>query len=322
MANIRDVAKKAGVGIATVSRCINNDGYVSEEVGKKIEQAIKELNYKPNALARAVFTKSSKMIGVIIPSIVNPFYTELSIGIENKARENGYSMVLSNTEYLAGNEAKTIEMFQRYRVDGIIAVDVKHSEAYDNVDVPIISVGKEIPGNLKNISSDNYRGGCLVADYVIKNNIASVLHIKGPDSLESARDRFTGFRDTLVAKGMTVDCIEGMYGEDVEGIGAVLKKYKFIFVWSDDLAISVLNECFVSGLNVPGDIEIVGFDDIYYSRKTCPPLTTVSQKITDIGEDAVEILIDKIEKKKSRRKNDNYDVELIFRGTTKKCTNE
>ena len=106
MANMRDVAKKAGVGLATVSRYINNEGYVSDKVREKIQKAINELNYKPNALARAIFTKSSKMLGLIIPNIVNPVYPEFATGIENQAREKGYNIVLCNTEYERQNEQK------------------------------------------------------------------------------------------------------------------------------------------------------------------------------------------------------------------------
>jgi len=316
MANIRDVAKKAGVGIATVSRYINQDGYVSEAVGEKIQAAIDELNYKPNALARALFTKSSKMIGLIIPNIVNPFYPELAVGVENRAKEKGYSIVLSNTEYSKQNEASFIDMFLQHRVDGIIVANAKCDKEYINAKIPIISIEKRIDDSITYVSSDNKKGGRLVAEYMIEKGFKRILHIKGPEDIESANDRYLSFAEKLQEQGIQVDVLEGIYGEDFSNIGQTLKNYEAVFVWNDDLSISILSECYHAGLKVPEDIEVIGYDNIFFSRKTIPALTTVNQSIGEMGEAAVDLIIDQIENGKSAVKEKIFDVELVKRDTT------
>lgn len=317
MANIRDVAKEAGVGIATVSRYINSDGYVSTQVSAKIQKAIEKLNYKPNALARAVFTKSSMMIGLIIPSIVNPFYPELAVSIEARAREKGYSIVLSNTEYISKNEKSIIEMLEQHRVDGIITANAKCISEYNNTNLPVVSVEKSISTDITYITADNYAGGKLVADYIIERSLKKVLYIKGPNSINIAKERSKGFLETMEKNNKSVDVIEAVYGEDIVNIGDRLHLYDMIFVWNDDLAISVLSACYQSGLRVPNDIEVIGFDDIFYSKKTSPPLTTVSVPIIALGEAAVDLLIDQIENKKVSADGHILDVELVFRNSTK-----
>ncbi|GMQ62254.1 LacI family DNA-binding transcriptional regulator [Vallitalea maricola] len=317
MANIRDVAKKAGVGIATVSRCINEDGYVSLEVRERIQKAIDELNYKPNALARAIFTKSSMMLGLIIPNIVNPFYPELATGIENRARERGYNIVLSNTEYSKNNEQNIIEMMQRHRVDGIIVANPQCSEEYINSDIPVVSIEKKISKDITFIASDYFKGGELVAEYIIKNNLKKILHIKVPDNIITSSKRFGGFESKLKEKGIKCDIIEGIYGEDISNIKNRLSNYEIVFVWNDDLAISLMSECYKIGLNVPDDIQIIGFDNIYYSSKTSPPLTTVGQSIQKMGETSVDLIIEQIENKKTVDNEHIFNVEFIQRSSTK-----
>lgn len=316
MANIRDVAKKAGVGIATVSRYINSKGYVSKSVGEKIQLAIDELNYTPNGLARAIFTKSSNMIGLIIPSLANPFYPELAIGIENRAKELGYRIILSNTEFLKQSELDIIDSMCRHRVDGIIVANASCVKEYINCGIPVVSLEKQISPDIIHLSSDYYKGGRIVADYVLEKKFKKVLHIKGPDNIESAANRFLGFKDRLSKFNISVDIHEGMYGEDVEGIAEKLKAYEFVFVWNDDLAISVLNECYYGGVNIPKDIEIIGYDDIFYSRKTIPTLTTVGQSIAAMGEKAVDLLSEQIQNKAPIEKEYLFDVKLIHRNST------
>lgn len=317
MANIRDVAKKAGVGIATVSRYINDDGYVSQEVREKIRIAIDELNYKPNALARALFTKSSKMIGLIIPNIVNPVYPELATGIENRAREKGYNIVLCNTDYNKENEQNVIDMLQCHRVDGIIVANAKCLDEYINSMIPIVSIEKKISDDIIYLTSNNYQGGVLVAEFIIKHKLQRILHIKGPDNVMTAAERYKGFKSKLDENDIEFDAIEGIYGEDISYFNNNFKNYDVIFVWNDDLAISIISECFKIGLNVPEDIQVIGFDNIYYSNKISPSLTTVGQSISEMGQVAVDLIIKQIEKKKPLEKEYIFDVEFIERSSTR-----
>ncbi|SDL00191.1 LacI family DNA-binding transcriptional regulator [Natronincola ferrireducens] len=317
MANMRDVAKKAGVGIATVSRYINNDGYVSKEVGDRIQEVIDELGYKPNTLARAIFTKKSKMIGLIIPNILNPFFPELAEGIEKRAREEGYKIVLCSTKYDEKNEKDILEMLLCNRVDGIVVIDTRCPQEYTKVNIPIVSLENQISDEILYLTSDNFKGGTLVAEFIIKQNLRRILHVKGSDSSRSAMERYRGFKSKLSEKGFEFDVVELVNCEDELAIKQDLNQYDVIFAWNDDIAIRLISECYKKKLIIPDDIQIIGFDNIYYSRKISPSLTTVNQPICKLGEAAVDLIIKQIKKKHIPEKKHILDVKLIERETTK-----
>lgn len=317
MANMRDVAKKAGVGIATVSRYINNNGYVSKEVGERIQEAIKELSYRPNSLARAIFTKKSKMIGLIIPNILNPFFPELSKGVEIRAREEGYNIVLCNTKYDEENEKDILEMLLCNQVAGIIVADTRCPEEYKKVKVPIVSLENQISEEIMYLTSDNFKGGTLAAEFIIKQNLDKILHVKGPDSSLAAMERYRGFQSKLEECGFEFDVVELVNSEDELVMEKDLSQYNVIFAWNDDIAIGLINKCYKRKLLIPEDIQIIGFDNIYYSRKISPALTTIEQSITKLGEVAVDLIIKQIKNQYLPEKKHVLDVQLIERESTK-----
>ncbi|KMT21053.1 LacI family DNA-binding transcriptional regulator [Clostridium cylindrosporum] len=318
MANMRDVAKKVGVGIATVSRYINNDGYVSKEVGERIQEAMEELSYRPNSLARAIFTKKSKMIGLIIPNILNPFFPELSKGVERRARQEGYNIVLCNTMYDEENEKNILNMLLCNRVDGIIVVDTRCPEEYKKLEIPIVSLENQISEEIIYLTSDNFKGGTLAAELIIKQNLRKILHVKGPDSSPSAMERYRGFKSKLHESGFEFDVVELISSEDELVMEKDLSQYDVIFAWNDDIAIQLINKCYKRKLLIPEDIQVIGFDNIYYSEKISPALTTIKQPISKLGEVAVDLIIKQIDKENLIEKIYILDVQMIERESTKK----
>lgn len=195
MVNIRDIAKGAGVGIATVSRYINGKGYVSDEVKKKIQMEIDKSGYVPNALARAVFTKNSKTIGLMIPNIINPFFNQLTTEVEKHLNENGYTILLCHTDDNEEKERECINIFKSHRVDGIIASRSQLKEEYLDTRIPIISFESNIDSSIITIASDNYKGGVMAFNYLYERGCRKLLHVKGPKTFEATQLRCKGFLD-------------------------------------------------------------------------------------------------------------------------------
>jgi len=246
MANMREIAKKAGIGIATVSRYLNGTGYVSEEAGEKIQKVIDELNYTPNALARAVFTKNSKIIGLMVPNISNPFFTQMASVIEEYAQQRGYRIFLCNTDDNKDKEKNYLEVLQSHRVAGIIASRSQCKDEYVNIDIPVVAFENHILDNIITISSDNYNGGKMAFDHLYEKGCRKILHIKGPSSFEATELRCKGFLDQAKTKNIEVDVIEfqndfqvKMLEEDIKSIKDITN-YDGIFVFNDIGAATVM----------------------------------------------------------------------------------
>jgi len=198
MANMREIAKKAGIGIATVSRYLNGTGYVSEEAGEKIQKVIDELNYTPNALARAVFTKNSKIIGLMVPNISNPFFTQMASVIEEYAQQRGYRIFLCNTDDNKDKEKNYLEVLQSHRVAGIIASRSQCKDEYVNIDIPVVAFENHILDNIITISSDNYNGGKMAFDHLYEKGCRKILQFL--EFLLSFRCFYRNWRAALQTK--------------------------------------------------------------------------------------------------------------------------
>ncbi|HEY8804339.1 MAG TPA: LacI family DNA-binding transcriptional regulator, partial [Clostridium sp.] len=162
MATIKDVARVAGITVTTVSRVLNNRGYISDATRKKVYDVMEELNYKPNEIARALFRKKSNILGLIIPNVSHPFFAELTNYIEYYAHKKGYNILLCNSYQDSAKEKDYIEMLRRHQVDGIImGSHTLETSEYMNTDLPIVAIDRNISDNIPYITSDNYHGGVL-----------------------------------------------------------------------------------------------------------------------------------------------------------------
>ncbi|QVK17611.1 LacI family DNA-binding transcriptional regulator [Mycoplasmatota bacterium] len=322
MANIKNVAKKANVSVATVSRVINNKGYVNEETRKLVEDAIKELNYIPNEFARSLFKKVSKTIGVIFPHLSNSFYYNVLEGIEEIAFENGYKVMICNTHEDAERENEYIKQFVKYNIDGIIvASNSDLLSRYKELEIPLVTIDRIIDDSVPSVTSDNVNGGYQAAQKLISNGCKHLVHFRGPSILLMVQERSKGFQKCLKENTLSCDTVDLAF-IDPEMI--LIRQYleshpniDGIFCDSDIIAANVIAELVRLNKKVPDDIQVIGFDNTLLAKSMTPKLTTISQKMFEIGREAIKSLNCLIEKEELTNKHKLIPVELIERDTTK-----
>ncbi|WP_338112777.1 LacI family DNA-binding transcriptional regulator [Oceanobacillus polygoni] len=302
---IYDVAKEAKVSIATVSNVINKKGRIGEKTRRRVYDAMEKLNYEPNVLASALMGKQTKTIGLLIPDLANPFFSELARSIEDRGHELGYSIVICSTDYQEEKENKYISLLKQKRVDGFIFASgfEKQSrlEELMQEDIPIAIVARDYPNFAVNaVALDDYMGGYLAADYLIKLGHKKI----GIVALDvySNRERIRGFKDAMSEHGLKfihdIELIEDIKQSHLDAGRNVAKKYlqyddkpTALFACNDLLAIGAIQAARRSGLYVPNDISIVGFDNTSIASIVDPPLTTMSQPIQLMGREVMDLII-------------------------------
>lgn len=322
MATIKDVAKKANVSVATVSRVINNKGYVNDETRQLVENAIKALNYIPNELARSLYNKHSKLIGVLVPHFDTQFYAELIEGIEDEAMRLGYKIMLSNTKDNQQREADYIQIFSQYNIDGIILASNAHNvNKLITSNMPILTVDHILSENIPSITSNNVLGGVIAAQRLISGGARYILELRGPSFLLTVSERSLGFRQVLVQNNIPYISFDGdMIIPDVSEIERIIKEnpqIDAVFAQSDFLAIHTLYILQKLGKRVPEDIQIVGFDNIVFTKLVSPNITTIEQPIRRMGELAVESLVKMLNNETLPEFHRVLDVKLVERSSTK-----
>ena len=322
MATIKDVAKKANVSVATVSRVINKKGYVNDETRVLVENAIHQLNYIPNELARSLFNKHSKLIGVLVPHFDTQFYAELIEGIENSAMRLGYKIMLSNTQDNAKREKDYIHIYSQYNIDGIIVASNAHNvEQLIKSDLPIVTVDHILAENIPSITSNNILGGIIAAQKLISGGARYILELRGPSFLLTVSERSLGFRQVLVQNNIPyVSYDTDLLNPNIEEIKKIIEAHPEIdgiFATSDFLAIHAQNILQKLGRRVPENVQIVGFDNIVYTTLVSPTITTIEQPIRRMGELALESLVKLLNDEPLGDFHSVLDVKLIERGSTK-----
>lgn len=325
MATIKDVAEMAGITVTTVSRVLNNRGYISEKTRQKVKAAMEELDYQPNEIARALFRKKSNLIGLIVPDVAHPFFAELTSNIEYYAYKNGYKILICNSYGDSIKEKDYIDMLKRNQVDGIImGSHTLEISDYLNLGRPIVSIERCLSDNIPYIASDNYNGGVLATNLLIEKGCKNLAHISGPLTLNTpANKRFQAFIDVATKKHIKHVVVEtrlNSFGiEEYEKL--IYKLFSDhpdidgVFASSDIIAACVVNVSNVLGKEIPRDIKVVGYDDINIASLIVPSLTTIRQPIKEIGERAIKSIIDQLEE--NPVKNEYIlPVELIVRRTT------
>lgn len=325
MASIREVAKLAGVSPSTVSRVMNHTANVDEEKKKRVLKAIEETGFKPNELARALFKQSLKVIGVIVPSIENPFFSEMARAIEEEAFNSGYRILLCNSNGNAEKERLNIHMLNQMKADGLImmAQSEQTSEIISICDMPVVVLDRMISGEnvIANISCDNYMGGYIAAEHLWKCGCRHMICMRGPQNASSGKERYRGYQEFCKKFGLEeryVDC-EYSYDEGLRVTEEILEKYPQvdgIIASNDMVAASAYKILRKRGYDVPEDIQLVGYDNIRFSRLFTPELTTIGQPIQKMGKMAVQIIISYINGEQVKY-NNKLEVELIVRESTK-----
>ncbi|MFC7685045.1 LacI family DNA-binding transcriptional regulator [Ureibacillus sp. GCM10028918] len=324
MATISDVAKLAEVSVATVSRYINDSGYVGKKSRESIESAIQELNFVPSEVARSLSTKQSDIIGLIIPDIKNPFFPELARAVEDTAFEYGYTVILCNSDENATKEKHYLQKLTNKYVAGIIITSIIEQENHwHNVRLPIVALDRPINSKVPTVTTNNEKGAKIATNYLIECGATNLLCISGPKTFVSSQTRIEGFKLAGNQKNISTHIIESPY--DFEIAEKILYGYlknnpaiDGIFACSDASAIGALKAAHRLGIRIPEDMQIVGFDGIQVGNVVTPGLTTVAQNIYQLGQAAAKLLIEQIEGDKITQESVCIDPQLIIRETTRK----
>ncbi len=325
MANIKDVAERAGVTVTTVSRVLNNRGYISAKTRENVVRAMEDLHYQPNELARALFRRRSNVLGLLLPSISHPFFAELTDRVESYAYRSGYKILICNSQQDSAKEQDYIHMLRRNQVDGIImASHTLDVSAYASIAMPIVAIDRFLSDSIPYIASDNYAGGRLATELLIAKGCRHLAHISGPLKLNTpANLRCSAFVDVVKEKGIPYKVLETQLNnferEEYEKlIHMLFDEYPDvdgIFASSDVIAACIIEVCVSMGKRIPQDIKVVGYDDIFLAAMFVPAITTIRQPIEEIARLAVGI-IDKQCAGEEISMENILPVELIQRRST------
>lgn len=304
MAGIRDVAKLAGVGVGTVSRVINNTGYVSKEAKEKIEAAMKELDYTPNELARNLFRNKTGIIAVLVPTISHPFFAEFVEYVETELHERGYKIMLCNTSNGRNYESTYLQMLKQSIVDGVITgVHSLDVQEYLNINRPIVALDRYIADEIPVVSVDHRRGGFLAAKELIRCGCKKVVQIMEAKRVQSpARYRHIVFEREMKENGIDIYTYELEWNKfDSEYFYTVAKQVieehpdADGMFGTDLVALSYMKAAQEKGKKIPEDLKVVAYDGTKATDLVFPGLTVIKQPIDRLAKEAVRLIIHKIE---------------------------
>lgn len=334
---IKDIAKRLNVSVATISNALNDKPGVGTDVKKKIIKLAKEMGYQPNFSAKSLVSRNSFAIGLIVSSIADSFYPELALGVQDKATEHGYTMLLFNTNHSMENEIKCIEMLKSRGVDGIVLSTVLQNdpciELLDETDIPYVLVNRVIinpkkAGKIDSVSIDNYDGSYKAAEHLCKLGHQKIAMIKGNMKSSTAIFRTEGALDAFTEYGiniepeLNIECDYSMkkaYKAASQIFSRRNKKERpsAFLAQGDNMALGIRDAAIEAGLRIPEDLAIIGFDNISICALKGIELTTVSQNQYQMGAKSAELLIAKI-KDRTHRTLTNQIVmaaELIVRNS-------
>ncbi|PCK07512.1 MAG: LacI family transcriptional regulator [Alteromonadaceae bacterium] len=321
MPTLKDVAKDVGVSVATVSYVLNNSGSVGEAVREKVLAAVERLNYRPNRQAQAMRTGLSRSIGLVLPDLTNPFFPELAQKVENEARSRGIIVILIDTQNCPEAEKQGLIMLGQQSVDGIIWCPVGDTapSTLKEARCPVVLIDRPIAG-FDVVQSDYRVGGALAAEHAIALGHKRVGLLSGPSSVASAVQRRAGFLERAsnnleVIWDINVPFTTELTDEARERLRA--KDVTMVVAAADLIAVGAMNYLGESGLKVPQDISLIGFDDIPWAIILRPKLTTISQPTAEIGREAVEVLAQRIKDPQKPVRSVVLEVELKVRDSTR-----
>lgn len=321
MANIKDVAEKAGVSITTVSHVINETRYVSDDLKARVFNAMNALNYRPNTLARSLRSGRSRTIGLVIPDISNLFFAEISRKIEDKGFEYGYSVILCNTDDDREKEKSYIDVLLEKQVDGIIFISA--GAAKENIlkqmemDIPIVVADRDIPSLASDVVLiDNHEGGYEATHYLITLNHKRIACITGPSLMTPSALRVEGYKHALKDAGIPINeslICQGnfRYESGKKCMQDLLNNPEpptAVFVCNDMMALGAFRAIHEIGKKIPEHISLVGFDNIPLSQTAYPALTTMAQPIVEMANISVDLLVERIQFKQKLKRNRGVEL--------------
>lgn len=330
---LSDIAKAAGVTLATASRSINGAYGVHPETKKRVLEVAQNLNYKPNLVARGLATGRSNSIGLIVTDIRNGFFAEVARGAEDAAYAAGYDVILCNSDLDSSRQMRYFNTFLEKRVSGIIMNSVtgltRSEQSYiANSGIPVVLLNRPAGRTgFSTVISNNRQGGELAAKHLLQAGHRRLAHLTGPADHPNFQKRAKGFEEAVLGFGkkVSVSVVHGMQSM-TGGYDMALELFRkrtnstAIFAGNDVIALGVIKAAIELGIKVPKDISLVGFDDMEIAALTHPPLTTIRQPKYEAGKAAVEMLLSRLGKKESTPEHRVLPVELVERSTVRYIT--
>jgi LacI family transcriptional regulator len=327
-ASIRDVAKRAGVSVTTVSHALNGTRFVSEAAKSKVHEAAHALGYVPSEVARGLKHNTTRTLGMLVPNNSNPYFAEIIRGVEHHCYRAGYSLLLCNSNDDTQRQTDHLRVLAERRVDGIVLVasgdDDDIVACCKDLRLPLVLVDREIDSIAADlIEVDHASGGELATSHLLSLGHARVACIGGPANLRPSQQREAGWRRALAAAAVeprTDELMRGDFGPQggAEAMHRLLRSAQAptaVFVCNDMMAIGALHAAHEAGVDVPRDLSLVGFDDIELAAYTHPPLTTVAQPKEAIGTGAAGLLLERLRDGRSEPRRSILQPELHVRAS-------
>ena len=304
---LKDVAKVAGVSYATVSRAVSGSPEISEETRRRILKICKEMGYTPNSIARSMVKRCTNILGLIVPSLNNPFMSELTADLEIYARNRGYNLMVCNSSYDHDLELEVFSLLIGRQVDGVIMIPVGH-EPYDSLSaltrqVPTVFISENMQNYPENyVSVDNYRGMQIATEYLYGLGHRDILYFGARSDSKTHELRLDGYLSSCEKLGLAPHVLRSSYSRSSREVGYTLASDYFsrprqetaILCSADMLAIGVKQAAYEAGIRIPKDVSLMGFDNISFSALPEIDLTTINQPTQQMATSAVDMLLDHI----------------------------
>jgi len=311
MATIHDVAKLAQVSISTVSRVFNGTAFVNDDVKQRVEAAMQELHYQPSSAARSLRVNRSRIIGLLISDIQNPFFMSLIQGVEDEAQRQGYSVLLCNSSEDSAREQQYLQVLYAERVAGVIFVPTRERlgpalDAFHERNIPLVAVDRRVKDHEADaVLVDNVMGARMAVEHLIANGYRRIGVITGPKTVTTGHDRLEGYRQALRAAEIPHDPALERWGKFQRESGAQLAAELLavqpaldaIFAGNNLIAMGALDAIHAQGLRVPQDMGFVGYDELPWVAPGVVSLTTIAQPVYELGSAAASRLFQRLQKK-------------------------
>lgn len=330
-ATIRDIAREANVSVSTVSRVLNKKPDVNDETKKRVEEAIEALGYSPNIVARGLVLQKSNVIGFIVPDIMNPSFPELARGLVSRARGLGYSVMFFDTNHDKKVEKEAVRLLQSKQVDGIVLsfnqTNYEELEKLKKKRFPVVQIyRKSADPAISTIALDNEGSGYKAVRYLIEMGHRRIGHITTGENSQSGRERLMGFNRGLAEAGIPEDKALVVVGENFADSGtecmrkllALKEPPTAVFASHDVMAVGAYQAIYEAGLKIPGDISVIGHDNLPLSNLVHPRLTTVDTFKDRLGQAGIDLLIEEIETGTPLNRVEVFDTELVLRDSVQR----
>lgn len=332
---IKDIANYTGLSITTISLVLNGKAdRIPQKTKDIVFEAVKKLNYSSNKIAVGLVKKRTHTIGLIIPDISNIYFAILAKGAEDGCRKVGWNLILCNTNERHISDMQYIQVLADRGVDGILYTMANDSDDNNikdsinlmkNLNIPFVMIDRYIEAkNIISISTDNIRGGYIATKHLIDLGHKNIACIMGPLNLIDSQNRLLGYKQAIEEASIQYNpnlIFKGMYTLQ-SGVDAIEyfsgKRYSAIFAFNDMSAFGAYKELNNRNINVPNDISLIGYDNIFFSNLLDVPLTTIDQPIYEMGKTAAKILVNKEVRENNRENHIMFEPEIIIRNSTKK----